>query len=268
MPRRLDGGGWEIADLGRRDPPLRRCSSWPTATTGTRGYRTSRASSAASRSTRTPTRPPSRWSCATSGSWWWASATAPPTSPASCRRRRWQPGGAVHPLGRLGGAQVRLRAAQRPGGQDAALRPAELAAAAGARAAARCSRAGWRTTGCRPPTTTSSRPTRPCPASCCCGWARATPAPSPTSPALDGATVHFTDGSSEEFDAIVYATGYNITFPFFDEAFLSAPGQPPAAVQARVQAGHRRPGVRRLRPGAAHAVPVRGVAGAAGRPGT
>ena len=40
---------------------------------------------------------------------------------------------------------------------------------------------------------------------------------------LDGATVHFTDGSAEEFDAIVYATGYNITFPFFDEGFLSAP---------------------------------------------
>ena len=40
---------------------------------------------------------------------------------------------------------------------------------------------------------------------------------------LDGATVRFTDGTSEDFDAIVYATGYNITFPFFDEDFLSAP---------------------------------------------
>ena len=40
---------------------------------------------------------------------------------------------------------------------------------------------------------------------------------------LDGATVHFTDGGTEDFDAIVYATGYNITFPFFDESFLSAP---------------------------------------------
>jgi len=41
---------------------------------------------------------------------------------------------------------------------------------------------------------------------------------------LDGRTVHFVDGTSSEFDAIVYATGYNITFPFFDETFLSAPG--------------------------------------------
>ncbi|SHN75809.1 flavin-containing monooxygenase [Cryptosporangium aurantiacum] len=41
---------------------------------------------------------------------------------------------------------------------------------------------------------------------------------------LDGSTVHFVDGTSDEFDVIVYATGYNITFPFFDPGFLSAPG--------------------------------------------
>ncbi len=41
---------------------------------------------------------------------------------------------------------------------------------------------------------------------------------------LDGRTVHFEDGTSGEFDVIVYATGYNITFPFFDPTFLSAPG--------------------------------------------
>lgn len=41
---------------------------------------------------------------------------------------------------------------------------------------------------------------------------------------LDGSTVHFEDGTSGEFDAIVYATGYNITFPFFDEDVISAPG--------------------------------------------
>ena len=40
---------------------------------------------------------------------------------------------------------------------------------------------------------------------------------------LDGQTVHFEDGTSSEFDIIVYATGYNITFPFFDEEFISAP---------------------------------------------
>jgi len=40
---------------------------------------------------------------------------------------------------------------------------------------------------------------------------------------LDGSTVHFEDGTSTDVDVIVYATGYNITFPFFDPGFLSAP---------------------------------------------
>ncbi|MGC5248108.1 flavin-containing monooxygenase [Gordonia sp. DT219] len=41
---------------------------------------------------------------------------------------------------------------------------------------------------------------------------------------LDGTTVHFADGTSGDFDVIIYATGYNITFPFFDPDFISAPG--------------------------------------------
>ncbi|MCW2754877.1 MAG: monooxygenase [Marmoricola sp.] len=40
---------------------------------------------------------------------------------------------------------------------------------------------------------------------------------------LDGDTVHFEDGTSSDFDVILYATGYNITFPFFDPGFISAP---------------------------------------------
>jgi Flavin-binding monooxygenase-like len=40
---------------------------------------------------------------------------------------------------------------------------------------------------------------------------------------LDGETVHFVDGSAVQADVIIYATGYNITFPFFDPDFLSAP---------------------------------------------
>lgn len=33
----------------------------------------------------------------------------------------------------------------------------------------------------------------------------------------DGRTVHFTDGTQDEFDAIVMATGFRTTFPFLDE---------------------------------------------------
>ncbi|MCW2856713.1 MAG: monooxygenase [Marmoricola sp.] len=40
---------------------------------------------------------------------------------------------------------------------------------------------------------------------------------------LDGDTAHFEDGTSSDFDVILYATGYNITFPFFDPGFISAP---------------------------------------------
>jgi cation diffusion facilitator CzcD-associated flavoprotein CzcO len=41
---------------------------------------------------------------------------------------------------------------------------------------------------------------------------------------LMGDRVRFVDGSVEEIDVIVYATGYNISFPFFEEDFISAPG--------------------------------------------
>jgi len=41
---------------------------------------------------------------------------------------------------------------------------------------------------------------------------------------LLGDRVRFEDGSVEQVDAIVYATGYKISFPFFDPDFISAPG--------------------------------------------
>ena len=47
--------------------------------------------------------------------------------------------------------------------------------------------------------------------------------PKPNVARLDGDTVHFDDGTSDDFDVIIYATGYNITFPFFDPEFMSAP---------------------------------------------
>lgn len=40
---------------------------------------------------------------------------------------------------------------------------------------------------------------------------------------LLGDRVRFTDGSVEQVDAIVYATGYKISFPFLDPEFISAP---------------------------------------------
>src|SRR5206468_7149440 len=40
---------------------------------------------------------------------------------------------------------------------------------------------------------------------------------------LQGDRVRFEDGSVEEVDVIVYATGYKITFPFLDPELLSAP---------------------------------------------
>lgn len=47
--------------------------------------------------------------------------------------------------------------------------------------------------------------------------------PKPNIEELAGDSVRFADGSVERVDAIIYCTGYNVTFPFFDPAFLAAP---------------------------------------------
>jgi dimethylaniline monooxygenase (N-oxide forming) len=47
--------------------------------------------------------------------------------------------------------------------------------------------------------------------------------PKPNIARLTARTVVFADGSEEEVDVIVYATGYKVTFPFFDPALVSAP---------------------------------------------
>lgn len=41
---------------------------------------------------------------------------------------------------------------------------------------------------------------------------------------FDGHSVHFTDGSTEDFDVIIAATGYKTTFPFFDRNFIDWEG--------------------------------------------
>jgi Flavin-binding monooxygenase-like len=37
---------------------------------------------------------------------------------------------------------------------------------------------------------------------------------------LEGSRVHFADGKAEEFDVIIWATGYRTSFPFFDSGFI------------------------------------------------
>jgi dimethylaniline monooxygenase (N-oxide forming) len=47
--------------------------------------------------------------------------------------------------------------------------------------------------------------------------------PKPNIERLDGDSIRFADGSVEKADVVVYCTGYKVTFPFFDENFISAP---------------------------------------------
>jgi dimethylaniline monooxygenase (N-oxide forming) len=47
--------------------------------------------------------------------------------------------------------------------------------------------------------------------------------PKPNIASLEGSQVRFVDGSVVDADVIVYCTGYQIAFPFFDEDFIAAP---------------------------------------------
>ena len=47
--------------------------------------------------------------------------------------------------------------------------------------------------------------------------------PKPNIEALEGTRVRFVDSSVEDVDVVVYCTGYKISFPFFEEDFISAP---------------------------------------------
>lgn len=44
--------------------------------------------------------------------------------------------------------------------------------------------------------------------------------PRPGISRVEGRVVHFTDGSSAEYDVIISATGYKMSFPFFDKKFI------------------------------------------------
>ena len=44
---------------------------------------------------------------------------------------------------------------------------------------------------------------------------------------LDGETVHFTDGSSDDYDMILAATGYKLDYPFIENELLNWQGDAP-----------------------------------------
>jgi hypothetical protein len=46
----------------------------------------------------------------------------------------------------------------------------------------------------------------------------------PTIDRFDGDRVYFTDGSAEQVDAVIYGTGYKISFPFLNAALTAASG--------------------------------------------
>jgi dimethylaniline monooxygenase (N-oxide forming) len=46
--------------------------------------------------------------------------------------------------------------------------------------------------------------------------------PKPNIESYNGKSVNFTDGSSVDADVVIYCTGYDVKFPFFEESFLSA----------------------------------------------
>lgn len=48
--------------------------------------------------------------------------------------------------------------------------------------------------------------------------------PKPNVKELKGAQIGFVDGTTEDIDVIIWCTGYKITFPFFDEGLVAAPG--------------------------------------------
>ena len=56
---------------------------------------------------------------------------------------------------------------------------------------------------------------------------------------LEGRTARFSDGSAVEADVVLFCTGYRVSFPFFDTAFLSAPDNDLPLWQRMVRPGER-----------------------------
>ena len=138
------------------------------------------------------------------------------------RRRRNVPGRAPR---RVHDPQVPVRPAARPVRGVGAASPFEVrreALPGDARGPSAVGRHGA-LRAARSPTTGSARRTRRSPTTSSSASPTARSRPSRTSPRSTATRVRFADGSEVEADIVVYCTGYKVTFPFFDEGFISAP---------------------------------------------
>ena len=173
-------------------------------------------------------------------------------------------GDAVDPVERVDRAEVPCGTA----GRQVLSRPRRTCRCRGSARPRRCSRPLF---GVGPddlraaaaPTTSSSRRIRRSRWSCRCGWAPATSPRSRTWRASTATPCTSRTAPATCSTSIVYATGYNITFPFFDPDFISAPDNQIRLYKRMFKPGIDDSGVHRFRPGGADAVPVRGVPGAA-----
>ena len=259
--RRRTAAGRSRSDDGsharlRRAARLQRAPLGPALPVRSPAPSTGRRSTRTTTSTR-PTRSTSKASACSS----WASATAPWTSSPSSAARRCRE--TVFLSTRSGAYVVPKYLFGKPADQVVKtnpLLPATLQRRIGRASCRGSSRGGWRTSACRRPTTTSSTRTRRSPASCSAGSAPATRSPRATSPSCSATRCASPTARSSAVDAIIYATGYNVSFPFFDDDFLSRARQRAAAVQADAQTGDRRPRVRRPRAADPHDLPVRRAA--------
>ena len=85
---------------------------------------------------------------------------------------------------------------------------------------------------------------------------------------FEGSKVFFTDGSSGEYDVVVYCTGYKVSFPFFTDAVVDAEDNHVELYRRVVHPDHPGPLLRRPDPATRrdHAA-GRGAGGMGGRPG-
>ena len=146
--------------------------------------------------------------------------------------------------------EVPLRAAARPA-RARARRLLSLGGPPGAMASRRrcCSRGRrrWSTTGCPSPTTGSARRTRRSPAASSTASPTARSRRSRTSPSSRATASRSSTAREVEADVIVYCTGYKVTFPFFDEDFISAPDNDLPLYRRVFHPEHRGPVLRRAR---------------------